>query len=54
MPLNDMPLNDMPLNDVPLNDVPLSENPSTACGWILSPLWSPAQAFCAIIPLWRA
>jgi len=54
VPLNDVPLNDAPLNDVPLNDVPLSENPSTACGWIPSPQWSQAQAFCAIIPLWRA
>ncbi len=54
VPLNRVPLNRVPLNDMPLNDVPLSENPSTACGWIPSPLWSPAQAFCAIIPLWRA
>ena len=53
-PSEDVPLNDAPLNDVPLNDAPLSENPSTACGWIPSPQWSQAQAFCAIIPLWRA
>ena len=48
------PSEDMPLKDMPLNDVPLSKNPSTTCGWIPSPQWSPAQAFCAIIPLWRA
>ncbi len=43
-----------PTEDVPLNDVPLSKNPSTACSWIPSPQMSQTQAFCAIMPLWRA